>query len=224
MVRQFPATDYLPPLDPAKENMPPDDENDDPMSIVPVPSSNAVAIPREYEWKGSTVPEPVYNALSTPYRGQTFGKKHSYLLEQFHEVPEFVPGLDTQLTPAKNVRTKLVCKFESACTSTASPGDVNTGKLLPKLLANPNVPDEVKQTLASGAHANCAVQWRESFHKKRRSVENSGFAALAYAELQTVEEGNEAAIAEHDRPKVLDARTVDLISMAESETLLPTVA
>ncbi|KAK3284573.1 hypothetical protein CYMTET_7784 [Cymbomonas tetramitiformis] len=66
--------------------------------------------------------------------------------------------------------------------STPYRGNINTGKLLPTLLSHPDVPDAVKQKLTNGAHASCAVEWRDAWHKKRKSVESSGFVALACVE------------------------------------------
>ena len=38
-----------------------------------------------FDWKGTQVPKPVYDALKMPLRGQAFGSKLGFLLEQFHD-------------------------------------------------------------------------------------------------------------------------------------------
>ncbi|KAK3236927.1 hypothetical protein CYMTET_52961 [Cymbomonas tetramitiformis] len=84
-----------------------------------------------FEWKGVEVPQALHISLSTPYR---------------------VSGGAT-LTTANNVKGRLVCKFDSKFAHVYSPGNINTGKLLPKLPSHPDVPDDVKQKLTNGAHS-----------------------------------------------------------------------
>ncbi|KAK3247803.1 hypothetical protein CYMTET_28814 [Cymbomonas tetramitiformis] len=165
---------------------------EDDANVVIVPSTTlaanrveaaAIVTGNVFEWKGVEVPQAVHISLSTPYRGLTFGKKDTRILDQFHEIPILVPAVPgATLTTANNVKARLVCKFDIKFAHVYSPGDINTGKLLPTLLSHPDVPDDVKQTLTNGAHASCAIEWRDAWHNKRKSVESSGFVALACAE------------------------------------------
>ena len=105
----------------------------------------------EYEWEGHEVPKAVYEALIAPYRGQrNFGKSHSYLLSLFTDTAVFVPPSYDVPTVDKNVRTTLTCTFDSNITTTVKANRINSGKLLPKVLASDDVPDEVKERHEDG--------------------------------------------------------------------------
>ncbi len=78
------------------------------------------------DWKDSygnvhRVPKDIYDALSTPLRGQSgFGDKHKFLLSLFHDVAEYQQTLQSEKTCALNVRTSLACKYDEY-TSMTSP-------------------------------------------------------------------------------------------------------
>ncbi len=72
------------------------------------------------------VPRPVYEAPTTPLRGQSgFGPHHKYLLSLFHDTPEFKPTLDKEATCKLNVKTILTCRYDSKIKKKVGYGLIN---------------------------------------------------------------------------------------------------
>ena len=87
------------------------------------------------------VPKGVYLVLKAPYRGQTFpGDFTVYLLSLFHDEAIYVPTLDPTPTCQRNVKTRLVCKYDSNVVlgkrDPLSYGQINPSKILPDVIVN----------------------------------------------------------------------------------------
>ncbi|KAK3277297.1 hypothetical protein CYMTET_14685 [Cymbomonas tetramitiformis] len=136
-------------------------------------------------------------------------------MEQFHDTPIFENTLGTP-SLQKNVKTLLVCKFDSTVKTTLAYHRINSGKLLPRLLACEHVPDDVKIKLCKLSGAKCSVEWMKEFSLKRKVAESSGDVALEVGEAAVEESQDPSAGKRRQRQQLLDGRTVDKISKAEA--------
>ncbi|KAK3267622.1 hypothetical protein CYMTET_23836 [Cymbomonas tetramitiformis] len=122
-------------------------------------------------------------------------------------------------TPEKHVKTRLTCKHDTKFMTLVAPGRINSGKLFIKLLKNSNVPDEVKLNLCKKSHAKAAIEWQQAYDKRIAVVNTSEGVALAHARAMVAEEQDPGKVRENDRQRVLDRRTVDVISEAQAKVL-----
>ncbi|KAK3239679.1 hypothetical protein CYMTET_50411 [Cymbomonas tetramitiformis] len=85
---------------------------------------------RLVEWDTHSVKPAIRDALAAPYRGQIFGADHLHLLSVFNDIPVYVNSINkAEETPTKNVRTQLMCKFDSGLKTTVVYARINSGKL-----------------------------------------------------------------------------------------------
>jgi hypothetical protein len=96
------------------------------------------------DWKGTTVPKAIFNALRSAHRGQTkFGASHSAILKLCTDEAILTTSTNYTLDPANHVRTKITCKTDSDVFIEGQYLGLNVSKIIPKIMASKKVPDEV---------------------------------------------------------------------------------
>ena len=114
-------------------------------------------------WKGALVPNRIGVALNEPLRGQAnLGDEAKTLLSLcFDESAHYTPPVVGDPSLEKHVRTKFVCKFDYKFTRDLAYNRINTSKMIPAILNNRNIPEDVKLVVAKRSRAAAAVEWSQ---------------------------------------------------------------
>ena len=143
----------------------------------------ATAEPKD--WHGTPVPDEVYHALTTTWRGQTgIATKQAAVLRFFDEKEkavlkgagqqELTGGGGSSEAPALTAIANVVTEFRVKGDPRRDPvavakcGQINPTRMIKYVLASTHVSDEDKVALCTGRKAKECVTWLEEFNERSK--------------------------------------------------------
>ena len=190
------------------------------VELMAAARDRATAEPKD--WHGTPVPDEVYHALTTTWRGQTgIAAKQAVVLRFFDEKAvlkgagqqELTGGGGSSEAPALTAIANVVTEFRVKGDPRRDPvavakcGQINPTRMIKYVLASTHVSDEDKVALCTGRKAMECVKWLEEFNErsKKKVADAQRDTAVAEADVAALLPSERNIL---KRQQVLDGRVV----------------